>query len=221
LSKPPWPLLLLGVTLLLGSPLIVMMPEFTPPDHCPPCMNFPDVTYPFISIGVGVGVIGLILAILGYIRLQRVTRRPVTTWPLGCIGLVLVLAGFFLMGYYVRGSGWIIGLYELQGVYFFALGIAVVLYAILSIWATQRSAIMLSVGIILAGFSLLLSWIGYTELEMRCDVETGCNALLARSTASYFVMLGLLLAFATFLVGYGLASFRKRNRGDQVECPKG
>jgi len=115
------------------------------------------------------------------------------------------------MNYSVRGSGWVIVLYEAQGVYLFALGIAVVLYAILGIWATRRSAIMLSVGIILAGFSLLLSWIGYTELEMRCDVETGCDALLARSTVFWFVMLGLLLAFATFLMGYGIASFRKRN----------
>lgn len=46
---------------------------------------------------------------------------------------------------------------------------------------------MLSIGIILAGFSLLLSWIRFMGLEMRCDVETGCNALLAGSTASYFV----------------------------------
>jgi hypothetical protein len=161
-------------------------------------------------VGVGVGVIGSILAILGYIRLQRATHRPVTTWPLGCIGLVLVLVGFFVVGYTVRGSGWVIVLYEAQGVYLFVLGIAVVLYAILGIWATRRSAIMLSVGIILAGFSFLSSWFGYTDFEPRCD-EVGCNYLLARSTVFWVMMLGLLLAFATFLIGYGIASFRKRN----------
>jgi len=104
----------------------------------------------------------------------------------------------------------VIVLYEAQGVYLFVLGIAVVLYAILGIWATRRSAIMLSVGIILAGFSFLSSWFGYTDFEPRCD-EVGCNYLLARSTVFWVMMLGLLLAFATFLIGYGIASFRKRN----------
>jgi hypothetical protein len=218
LSKRPG-LLLLGVTFLLVSPLIVMIPEFTPPDQCPPCMNFPDVSYRFIPIGVGVGVIGFILAILGYLRPRRVTHRPVATWLLAFIGLILILAGFFLMGYVVRGSGWVIVLYEAQGVYLFALGIAVILYAILSIWATRRSAIMLSVGIILAGFSLLEFAIEKSELELRCNTEVGCNPLLAQSTVSGVVMLGLLLAFATFIMGFGVASFRSGS--EEVKSPRG
>ena len=49
------------------------------------------------------------------------------------------------------------------------------------------------------------------EFDTRCNVEVGCNALLARSTVFDVVVWGLLLAFATFLMGYGIASFRKRN----------
>jgi hypothetical protein len=69
---------------------------------------------------------------------------------------------------------------------------------------------MLSVGVILAGFSLLSSWLGYTDFEPRCD-EIGCNYLLARSTVLWVMILGLLLAFAAFFMGYGIASFRKHN----------
>jgi hypothetical protein len=210
-SKPQRPLLVLGVALIVGSPLIVMIPEFTPPDHCPPCMNFPSVSYPFIPVGVGVGVIGLILAIFGYLRLRRVTHRLVTTWPLGFIALVLILAGYFLMGYTVRGSGWAITLYSAQGVYLLALGFAVALYALIGIFATQRSSIMLSVGMILASLSLLEFAAEPSELGTRCNVEAGCNALLAQSTVVGFIMWGLVLAFAAFLMGCGIASFRRRS----------
>lgn len=212
MSKSSWLLLLVGVALLLGSPLIAMMPEFTPPDHCPPCINFPNVTYPLIPVGVSVGVIGLALAIMGNVRPRRVRQGPVRTWPLGFIALGLVLGGFFLLGYTIRGAGWVIALYSSQGGYLFALGVGIGLYAVFGIWANWRSAIMLSAGIIIAGFTLLLLYGTYTDFLPRCFAEVGCDPLLARSTVFGVIMLGLLLALATFVMGLGIGSFRKKTR---------
>jgi len=188
-----------------------MMPEFRPPDGCPPCPDFPNVAYPFVSVGISLGVVGLILTILGYVRLQRIAHNPLKTfWPLTCIALLLVLAGLFGIGFDIRGSGWVIALYSMEGAYLFSLGVAIGLYAVFSIWTNWRSAIMLSAGIVLAGFSLLSLYATYTDFLPRCFAEVGCNALLARSTVSGVVMLGLLLAFATFLIGFTVASFGKR-----------
>mgnify|MGYP007042357830 CR=1 FL=1 len=209
--KSPLVTLVLGVALLLGSPLIAMTPQFTLPDGCPPCIDFPEVTYPFIPVGVGLGVMGLILAILGYVRLQRVAHKPLKIFgPLTCIALLLVLAGLFAIGFDVRGSGWVIALYSALGVYLLALGIGIGLYAIFSIWANWKSAIMLSVGTVLAVFSLVSLNAAYSDFLPRCFAEVGCNPLLARSTVVGVVMFGLLLAIATFLMGYGIASFKKR-----------
>lgn len=206
-------MLVLGVALLLGSPLIAMMPEFRPPDGCPPCMDFPNITYPFIPVGVSLGAIGLILAILAFRRLQRIAPKPLKTFgPLTCIALLLVLAGLIAMGFVVRGSGWVIALYSTEGGYLFALGVGIGLYAIFGIWANWRSAIMLSAGIIVAGFSLLFLYGTYTDFLPRCFAEVGCNPLLARSTVFGVIMLGLLLALATFVMGLGIASFRKKTR---------
>jgi len=212
-SKPPWVLLVLGVTLLLGSPLIAMMPEFRPPDGCPPCMHFPNVSYLFISVGIVFGSIGLFLAILGYLRLQRVAHKPLKTFgPVTCVALILVLSGLLALGFYVRGSGWVIALYSMEGSYLFALGIAIGLYAIFNIWTNWRSAIMLSVGIVFAGFFLLILYGAYTDFLPRCFAEVGCNPELARSTVFWVMMFGLLLAFASFVMGCGVASFTKKTR---------
>jgi cytochrome bd-type quinol oxidase subunit 1 len=246
--ESPRALLVLGVALLLGSPLVAMIPELAPTDNCPPfttvtsittfttttrmpttseltpvlisfsttqttnsCLSFPNVTYPFLSVGFSVGVIGSVLAILGYVRLQRVAGRPWTTFgPLTGIALVLVLTGLFAMGFVMRGSGWVIALYGVEGLYLFALGVATGLYAIFNLYANWRSAVMLSTGIVTAGFSLFTLYATYTDFLPRCFVEVGCNPALARSTAFDLVWLGLLLTFATFIVGYGTASFRKR-----------
>jgi hypothetical protein len=244
--KSPRTLLLFGVALLFGSPLVAMMPEFTPPDNCPPfatlttvttfsttrmpttseltsvlisfstvqtnsCLSFPNVTYPFLSVGFTLGVIGLVLAIFGYMRLQRIAGRPwKTSCPLTGIALVLVVAGLFAMGFVLRGSGWAVVLYGLQGLYLFTLGFAIGLYAIFNLYANWRSAVMLSAGIVTAGFSLFSLFAIYTDFLPRCFVEVGCNPALARSTAFDLLELGLLLAFATFIVGFGTASFRKQ-----------
>jgi hypothetical protein len=245
--ESPRTLLVLGVALLLGSPLVAMMPEFTPPDNCPPfatvtsitafstttrmsttseltsvlisfstaqtnsCLSFPNVTYPFVSVGFSLGVIGSVLAMLGYVRLQRVAGRPWRTfWPLTGIAVVLVLAGLFAMGFVIRGNGWVIALYGMEGLYLFALGVSTGLYAIFNLYANWRSSVMLSTGIVTAGFSLFSLFAAYTDFLPRSFVEVGCNPALARSTAFDLVWLGLLLAFATFIVGYGTASFRKR-----------
>lgn len=212
-SKPPWVLLVLGVALLLGGPLIAMMPEFRPPDGCPPCMDFPNITYSFIPVGLSFGAIGLILAILAFSRLQRIAPKPLKTFgPLACIALLLVLAGLFAMSFVVRGSGWVIALYSMEGAYLFALGVGIGLYAIFNIWANWRSAIMLSAGITVAGFSFLILYGTYTDFLPRCFVEVGCNPLLTRSTVFGVITLGLLLALATFVMGLGIGSFRKKTR---------
>jgi len=226
--KSPRTLLVLGVALLLGSPLVAMMPEFAPPDNCPPfttvssttsvlisssaaqttnsCLSFPNVTYPFVSAGFSLGVIGLVLAVLGYARVQRVAGRPWKTFgPLTGIALVLVLAGLFAMGFVIRGSGWVIVLYGAEGLYLFVLGVATGLYAIFNLYANWRSAVMLSAGIVIAGFSLLTLFATYTDFLSRCFVEVGCNPALARSTAFDLLKLGLLLALAAFIVGSGIA----------------
>jgi hypothetical protein len=244
--KSPRTLLTLGVALLLGSPLVAMMPEFTPPDHCPPsgtitsattfgitrvtttsaltsvqisvstaltnsCLSFPNIAYPFVSAGFSLGVIGLALAISGYLRLQRVADRAWKTFgPLICIALVFVLVGIFAMGFLIRGSGWAIGLYGFEGLYLFCLGIAIGLYAVFNLYANWRSAAMLSAGMVIAGFSLFTIFGIYSDFLPRCFVEVGCNPDLARSIALDLIWLGLLLAFSTFLVGYGIASIRKR-----------
>jgi len=198
--ESPRTLLVLGIALLLGSPLVAMIPEFAPPDNCPPfttvtsittfsttmrmpqtsalttvlisfstaqtnsCLSFPNITYPFVSVGFSLGVIGLVLAILGYVRLQRVAGRPWTTfWPLTGIALVLVLAGLFAMGFVIRGSGWVIVLYGAEGLYLFALGVATGLYAIFKLYANWRSSVMLSAGIVIAGFSLFTLYATYTD----------------------------------------------------------
>jgi hypothetical protein len=106
--------------------------------------------------------------------------------------------------------GWVIALYRVEGLYLFALGVATGLYAIFNLYANWRSAVMLSAGIVTAGFSLFSLFAAYTDFLPRCFVEVGCNPALARSTAFDLVWLGLLLAFATFIAGYGTASFRKR-----------
>lgn len=196
---------MLGLTILLVSPLIALAPDFTPPGSCP-CQNFPTVTYPFVWVGVGLGFIGLILGILGYQKLRRVAHEPVRTWLLAYIAVAFVVAGIFLMNYFASGSGWSIALYEPQGIYLFVLGVSVGLCTILRIWVPLRSAIMLSVGIILAGFSLFDFVIAKSELELRCNLEVGCNAILAQSTASYLEVMGLILALAGFLIGVGITS---------------
>lgn len=221
-SKPPWVLLVLGVTLLLGSPLIAMMPEFRRPDGCPPCMGFPNVTYPFISVGVVFGAIGLIFAVLGYVRSQRVPHKPLETYrPLTSVALMLVLAGLFAIGFDVRGSGWVIALYSMEGAYLLGLGIAIGLYTILSIWTSWRSAIMLSVSIVFAGLFLLALYGAYTDFLPRCFAEVGCNSELARSTVFWVMMFGLLLASATFVMGYGVASFRRRSSKSKPQATSG
>ncbi len=176
-----------------------------------PCVNFPNVTYPLIPDAVSLGGIGLILVIVGYIKSRRAAPKPLTTFaPLISIACVLFLAGLFLMGFIIRGNGWAIGLYGLQGNYLFALGVAVALFTIFRVRSNWRSAIILSVGIVLSGYSFFSLYATYTDFLPRCFVEVGCSPVLARSTVFGVIMLGLLLALATFLMGYGIASFRKR-----------
>ena len=179
-------------------------------------ISFPSVAYPFIWVGVSMGTIGLLSAVLGY-RELRVTRGPMMCWKLGCVGLVLILLGYFLMGYTLRGSGWVIALYFPQGLYLFAIGIGIGLYTIFAISGTQRSAIMLSVGVVLAGFLLLMLYGAYTDFLPRCFADVGCNSELARNTVFWVMVLGLLLALATFIMGYGAASFRKTS---DMKCSK-
>ena len=175
------------------------------------CLSFPNVTYPFVSVGFSLGVIGSVLSILGYVRLQRVAGRAWKTyWPLTGIALVLVLVGLFAMGFVIRGSGWVIALYGGEGLYLFALGVGTGLYAVFNLYANWRNAATLSAGMVIAGFSLFTLYGIYSDFLPRCFVEVGCNPNLARTTALDLVWLGLLLAFATFLVGYGTAKFRKK-----------
>jgi hypothetical protein len=124
--------------------------------------------------------------------------------------MVLILGGLLLMGFLIRGNGWVIGLYGLQGLYLFALGAAVGLCTIFGAFANWRSAIMLSVGIVVAGYSLFSLYAIYTDFLPRCFVEVGCNPDLARSTVFGVIVLGFLFALATFILGLGIASFRKR-----------
>jgi hypothetical protein len=176
-------------------------------------MDFPNITYPLIPVGVSLGAIGLILAILAFRRLQRIAPKPLKIFrPLICTAVLLVPAGLFLMGFVVRGSGWVIALYSTEGSYLFALGVGIGLYAIFGTWADWRSAIMLSAGIIVAGFTLLLLYGTYIDFLPRCFAEVGCDPILARSTVFGVLMLGLLLALATFVMGLGIGSFRKKTR---------
>jgi hypothetical protein len=116
------------------------------------------------------------------------------------------------MGYIVQGTGWSIGLYEPQGLYLFALGIGIGLYTLFDTVATQRSAIMLTVGIMLASLSLFEFSTVPSEFVPRCNVETGCNPLYAQATVYGIMQWALVLAFASFIMGYGIASFRKHSR---------
>jgi hypothetical protein len=127
-------------------------------------MGFPSITHPFVPVGASVGAIGLILAILGYVRLHRIEAKTVRVfWPLICIAFILVLAGLLAMSFVVRGSGWVIALYSMEGAYLFALGIAIGLFAIFDIWTNWINAITLSASVIVASFSLLLLYTTYTD----------------------------------------------------------
>lgn len=169
--------------------------------------NF-NLVYPLTNVGVGIGIIGLISVIVGYRKLQRVTRSPLPALMLGSVGLILILAGYSLMGYVVRGSGWVIVLYGEQGLYLFVLGIGMVIYVVLHVFVRSISAVLLSVGFILAGYPILEFLVIPSDFDQRCNVQTGCSAVLAHNTIIGFIMLGLLLAFATFLIGFGLAYSR-------------
>lgn len=202
----------LGFALVLLAPLISTTPVFTPPDGCPPCPNFPTVTYPYIWPGLGVGAVGLVLLVRGAIKLNRVPHKSAKQFgPIVALaGLGLVGVGPLLSGVMISGNGWAIGLYGLQGYYLTLLGISAALFGALTSFTNWKSAILLAAGLVIAGFSVFVLAVNNSELELRCSIEVGCNPILARGTNYGSIMMGIALATGTFLIGCALGFAKKK-----------
>ena len=101
------------------------------------------------------GILGVVLAMVGARRLKRVPHDSLRIWPLAYVAVALVLVGIVLITTPISGSNWEIWLYAAEGMYFFLLGLGATLFVILTVWINWKSALILSIALLITG---LLLW---------------------------------------------------------------
>jgi len=220
----------MGIAMLLAGPLVAFTPVFTPPPNgCPPCPDFPNVTTPFTSSGIGVMIVGVALVIYGGAKRMKGDLGIEETYPrlrnetaaIALMGVLLLVLASTLSGIDLRGPGWSIVLYEGQGLYLGTLGVGMLLFAGFAALSMRRSsALFMTVGIILCGISLLFSYTLSSDFATRCFPEVGCSPVLANSTVSEMIQLGYLLAVGAFFLALGLSTWViKRGNKPQEGTP--
>jgi len=178
---------------------------------------------PFGNVAVLVGVVGVVSIVYGGVRRNKKTvmeqmmlsvRQNNQVAMVAISGLLLFSLSVILSQVYLSGSGWGIALYDAEGFYLGVLGAGMVLLAGLTLATRNKlGALLLTVGTLAVGVSLLSIETLSSDFSFRCAVEVGCSPILAGSTVTDMIELGGLLAIGAFLLGLGL-SFALRRRKD-------
>lgn len=221
-------IVLAGIVVILCGPVISLAPVFTPPPGGCPCPNGLDVMTPFVYAGLVVSIIGVMITPVGLVVHYRWRERVSTnvtksqnslsmTIAAVC-GLALFLTSGILSSIDISGPGYQVYLYGPEGFYLGTIGVGTLLFAGFSL-ATRKLVIAacLAIGVVLCGISLFFLSAQYGDFFLRCATDVGCNATLARTTVSNFLYYGFVLAFGSFLFGFGLSyllSHRKKARDD-------
>jgi hypothetical protein len=149
-----------GISLLVASPFIAVFPVVFGQGY---------VRMPLVITGLIVGTIGSGMIISSGIQLVRERKRGMVRTKEGKNSQlnrengILALLGFMLLpisssltNYEVFGSGYDIVPYETEGFYLGALAIGILFFVGFAIVTKRRaSAILLSLGLLISGFSLL------------------------------------------------------------------